>query len=190
MFCGFRTTPDLPGPGCQTENKDNLPTTHLDYWKNWAAQRAYDYKYYDYPGDAGNRKIGQADGAVGELKSYSPVVLIGFSAGGDTALIAASKLYKTTKVEAVVILDPGFEAADRNGNVVYDIGDFNDMITDLSGARVPVRLVDTQNPIPGVITEENPYYDYDADSSKSHWDAMTSVEIYNETYSWVYGANR
>ena len=207
LFCGFNETltPQPYGATCEDAIRASQPAPHLDLWQEWANRRGYQYRYFDYQGDAGNRKEGQSDRAVNELMQYGnvPIVFIGYSAGGDSAVLAAKKAQaRGMIVEAVIIIDPGFLSNSPNNELLYDCTAFNTILQNLASGNIPSMLMVANdnnflitNTEAGILSvTENSYYNYygpnEHPTSLNHWWIMQNQEVFEYAWNWVYNTQR
>jgi pimeloyl-ACP methyl ester carboxylesterase len=184
-------------------------TGHLTRYQEWADKRGYTAKYFDYPGygsfyfdylpdyDPGYGKPGQATKSVDYIQAMygtAPTVYIGFSAGGDSAMLAALQAkQRGLSVEAVVAIDPAFASYDySNTGTQFDNASYQGFIAELVNAKIPVYVLDAMYLDDG-LTEDaltiglsNPYFKFDQRSNVLHMASETDDNIFNDIYSWVY----
>jgi len=145
---------------------------HLNGWQQFAESHGYEYDFFNYPGWENGHygKDEQADdiftaleGIVANNESI-PIVIVGYSGGADSALLAAEMAHNAgMDVRAVVLLDPGFTTgsweAPNEATVTRSQTQMATIVGNLTSNNVPVYIVDNgPDYIDSYLTGTGAYY--------------------------------
>jgi pimeloyl-ACP methyl ester carboxylesterase len=146
--------------------------------------------YVPYPGTKAGQ---QADiEKIIEKHPGAPVVVVGFSAGGDTSVVVADYLHNAgTQVNAVILLDPPFGAESLG---MPENSDFDEVVQGLvisNGAddpAVPIFVADAfggSNTAPlSVSLTDTAFYQYKSYPGMDHYPVISHPDVLNDIYNF------
>jgi thioesterase domain-containing protein len=150
----------------------------------------YVVSYVPYPGT----KSGQVQNSLDIINQYPGynVVILGFSAGGDTATVVAQSLQDSGLfIEGVILLDPPFSANSLN---MPDNSDFNRLIQRLTSSdtendnKVSVFIADAfggEDTSPLAVTQtDTDSYNFEPYPNTSHYEIIESPLVREDVFTF------